>query len=93
MPVASIPFPVSVVLSVSAVRDQRVRHAVARAGATVSGLTPAKVSETLELGVLSIPSTFPVPSRSIADALRTAGATVSTWLPGKGPAAVRLKES
>jgi serine/threonine protein kinase len=92
VPVASIPFPVPVVLSVSPVRDPRVRHAVARIGSVVSGLTPARVSESLERGILSLPSTFPVPSRSIADALRTAGATVFTSLPGRNPAAARFKE-
>lgn len=91
-PVVPDPRPVPVVVTVSPIRDKRVRHTVARICSAASRMTPGMASRTLELGTLSIPSTFPAPSRSLAEALRTAGATVTVSLPGRGSEAVPARE-
>lgn len=72
-----IPFPIPVTVVVAPVRDPRARHAVARVCAAATGATPGSAAQALESAGLAVPSTFPVPSRSLVEALRGAGASVS----------------
>lgn len=80
-----IPFPLPVTVVVAPVRDARARHAVARVCAAATGQTPGSAAQKLESAGLAVPSTFPVPSRSLVEALRNAGASVSVQ-PARRPA-------